>query len=106
MSDTKKKFVFLDTVENHARLKIRLMYDGLGNSEFFRLIMAGYLDKDENILKFIEAYKEKKSIHNKEKRKKTKKMFEERKETVKQFGLEDSDIDNIFDTMEKEHPDL
>ena len=98
--------MFVDTEERHARLKIRLEYDGFSKAEFFRILMTGYLDKDENVLKFINEYKEQKNIHNKKKRKGSRGLLEKGKETIRQFALEENEIENIFDIMEKEHPEL
>jgi len=106
IKETKKRFLFVDTEERHARLKIRLEYDGMTRSEFFRLFVTGYLEHDENILIFIENYVAQKALLNKMKRHKSKKLMEKRLETIDQFGLNDKDIENIFDVMEKEHPDL
>jgi hypothetical protein len=48
--------------KNHADLKIRLHYDGLRQNEFFRLMMRKYIDKDVNMMKIIEEYKEEKGV--------------------------------------------
>ncbi len=39
----KKKVIFDDTDVRHARLKVRLEYDGLSQAEFFRSFITGYL---------------------------------------------------------------
>ena len=53
----KKKVIFDDTDTRHARLKIRLEYDGLSQAEFFRSFITGYLEKDKSIMDFIQRYK-------------------------------------------------
>ena len=52
-----KKIVFDDTDIRHAKLKIRLQHDGLSQAEFFRAFVTGYIEKDRDIIKFINQYK-------------------------------------------------
>ena len=47
-----KKIVFYDSDKRHAELKIRLKHDKLTQAEFFRTLVTGYLDKDEDVLRF------------------------------------------------------
>ncbi len=96
----RKKFMFYDTVERQTQLKIRLINDGLNQSQFFRLLITGYLDQDESVIEFIEACKEKLKIHNAPKRRSSEKEFQKRKENIKDFSLDQTDIDSIFDMME------
>ena len=53
----KKKVIFDDTDVRHARLKIRLEYDGLSQAEFFRSLITGYLENDKSVLDYITRYK-------------------------------------------------
>jgi len=104
--DERKKFMFYDTEKNQIDLRIRLQYDGMNQSNFFRAMIAGYLAKDLHIMEYIAEYKEKYIIHNKKKRKETKELLEKGREAEKDFALNKGDIENIFDILEKEHPDL
>ena len=52
-----KKIIFEDTDKRHADLKIRLHYDQLKQGEFFRLMLTGYIEKDERVMSYIEEYK-------------------------------------------------
>ena len=54
----KKKVIFDDTDTRHARLKIRLEYDGLSQAEFFRSFITGYLEKDKLIMEYVDKYKQ------------------------------------------------
>ena len=102
----KKKIVFDDTDIRHAKLKVRLQYDNLTQAEFFRAIVTGYLEKDINILKFISSYKDKNNIQSKAKRKKIENDYEEANSQMKKFGIKDEELENIFDLIAKEYPDL
>ena len=44
-----KKVIFSDTHIRHAQLRIRLDHDGFTQSEFFRCIVSGYLEKDQDL---------------------------------------------------------
>tara|TARA_R100000008_G_C3539109_1_gene143756 strand:+ start:181 stop:498 length:318 start_codon:yes stop_codon:yes gene_type:complete len=101
-----KRILFKDTDKRHADLKLRLHYDGLTQADFFRSLITGYLEKDKNIMNFIAGIQEGKNIHSKEKRTKSLKLQEEGEDLMKKFGLEQEEIENIFDLLEKEHPDL
>ena len=101
-----KKIVFYDSEKNHAELKIRLHYDGLTQSAFFREVVAGYVSQDENIVKFIQEIKERSDTQSKKKMKKISKMNKAKKQTVQKFALDESEIENIFDILEEECPDL
>ena len=101
-----KKVCFEELDKRHADLKIRLHYDGLTQNDFFSLMIAGYIEKDENIMKFIEDYKEDNLIHSQKKRSKGRQLLRKGKEVEKQFALDETDVESIFDMISKEHPDL
>ena len=102
----KKRIVFYESAKTQADLKIKLNYDGLSQADFFRMMIDGYLRDDQNVLFFIEGYKEKNKIQSLAKRKKSKKISKEKKETTKKFSLDGDDIEDIFDLIAEEHPDL
>jgi len=102
----KKKIVFDDTDIRHAQLKVRLQHDGLSQAEFFRCMITGYIEKDQTLIKYVQDYKESKSIQSKAKRKKIQKDIEAGDNLLAKFGLGDEDLENIFDLIAEEHPDL
>ena len=97
-----KKIVFNETDSRHAELKIKLHYDGLKQGEFFRAIVEAYLSEDENMIKFISSYREKDNKQGKRKRTLVNKERKEAKDTKSNFALDKSDIESIFDLLEKE----
>ena len=101
-----KRILFTDTDTRHADLKLRLHYDGLTQADFFRSLITGYLEKDENIMNFIIEVQESKNIHSKQKRAKSKKLEEEGENLMKKLGLGEEEIENIFDLLEEEYPNL
>lgn len=103
---TGKKIIFYDSDKRHAELKIRLHYDGLTQSAFFRGIVAGYIAQDEDILRFVDSLKEKLSAQSSTKRSKIKKMNRMKQETIDKFALEEDEIESIFNILEKECPEM
>jgi len=101
-----KRLSFMDTDKRAAELIIRLKHDGLTKSKFFRNILTGYLERDPHIVAFVEGLKEGAKIQSKSKAKKVQALEITGKNNRKKFGLEEGDIQNIFDILEKEHPDL
>ena len=101
-----KKIVFYDSDKRHADLKIRLHYDGLTQSAFFRGMVSGYLSQDEGIVNFISILKEEKDSQSASKKNKIKKMTKLRQETIDKFALKGDEIESIFDILEEECPDL
>jgi hypothetical protein len=108
MSDTdnKKKVVFSDTDVRHAQLKVRLQFDGISQAEFFRSFITGYLEKDKSIMDFISRYKE----NNKKMSKRNIKFIirdnEYAEDLLAKFGIEDDELENIFDIIAKSNPEL
>jgi glycerol-3-phosphate responsive antiterminator len=54
---------------------------------------------------FIDEIKESKSA-SQTRRNKVKKAKQKQENTIRQFTLGETEIENIFDIIEKEHPDL
>ena len=101
-----KQVCFEDFDKKHADLKIRLHYDGLYQNEFFRLMMRKYIDKDKNMMRIIDEYKEQKGNQSKMNRKKSTQLIEKGREQEKQLALNSNEVENIFDLLEKEYPEL
>lgn len=102
----KKKVIFDDTDVRHARLKIRLEYDGLSQAEFFRSFITGYLEKDKSVMEYITRYKEGNAKLSKRNMKYQAKDLEAADDLLGQFGIGDEELENIFDVIAKSNPDL
>jgi hypothetical protein len=102
----RKKFMFYDTNKRQVDLRIRLKYDGMNQSQFFRAIITGYLEKDEGILDYLDRYKDKYQVQGQKKRAGSRLLVKKGRAMEKQFGLNDDEIENIFDILEKEHPEI
>jgi hypothetical protein len=99
---TNKRIVFTDTDHRHAQLIIRLKHDGLRQSQFFRSLIGGYLEGDHRIQSFILE----KSTQSQKHKAKSSRLSKQGSTIVKGLGFNEGEIDNIFDLIEKEHPEL
>ena len=104
--DKSKRIVFEESTHKHAELKLRLEYDSLTQAEFFRCLISGYLNKDSKIIKFIEDYKLEKGKDSKRNTKYRQKDKQKAEELLEKFGIKDNELENIFDLIEEEFPDL
>jgi hypothetical protein len=98
---TRKKFMFYDTEDRQAALRIRCRYDGVNQSQFFRLMITGYLQNDPLICEYLSNCKEKYSIQGKQKRDYIDRMHDKAEDTKNKFALDDNEIENIFDIIEE-----
>tara|TARA_R100000152_G_C6782149_1_gene218603 strand:+ start:1751 stop:2092 length:342 start_codon:yes stop_codon:yes gene_type:complete len=103
---TRKKFMFYDTEKRQADLRIRLRHDGMNQSHFFRAMITGYLNNDEDIISYLDRYKGENSIQGVNKRSASSRLLKKGEETKKVFGLNENDIEDMFDIIAQEHPDL
>ena len=101
-----KKIIFYDNDKRHADLKVRLQHDGFTQSAFFRMVITGYLNKEPDLLNFIDKYKENNRIQSGTQRKKVNNMLEQGRAAEEAHGLKESEVENIFDLIEQEHPEL
>ncbi len=97
-----KRIVFTENDHRHAKLILKLKHDGLKQSEFFRSLVTGYLAGDQRIQDYITEI----SSLSRQRKTKSSKLRSTGENLVKDFGLTDGEIDNIFDLIEEEHPDL
>ena len=104
--DKLKKIVFTATEKSHADLKIKLHYDGLTQVNFYRMMMEGYIEEDERILQYVQDWKDKQEVQSKRQRNDIKKEYKSQKEIKEKFALDETEVESIFDLLEKEHPDL
>ncbi len=101
-----KRISFMDTDKRNADLIVRLKNDGLTKTKFFRAILTGYLERDHLIVEFIDRYKQESGSQSSIKAKKVRDLERVGEEKKRKFGLNDQEIENIFDILEKEHPEL
>tara|TARA_R110000796_G_scaffold109822_1_gene221212 strand:+ start:310 stop:654 length:345 start_codon:yes stop_codon:yes gene_type:complete len=104
--EDRKKMMFWESPKRQADLRVRLQYDGFTQSHFFRAMITGYLEKDDDILKYLDEYKAKHSSQGIGKRKQINKNIQLGKETKNKFALDENEIEDIFDIIAEEFPEL
>ena len=87
-----------DTV--YVNLIMKLEYEKLTKTEFFRAIVDGFINDDKHISAFIEGHKEAKQIDHKRSRRMIRKEREKAEEIDSKFSLSPEDIENIFDLID------
>jgi hypothetical protein len=102
----KKKIQFTDTDIRHAQLKIRLERENLTQADFFRACITGMSDNDKDLMKFIRKYKDENNIGRKRDLKVSIKEDEQSEDLMTKFGIKDDELENIFDLIAEEHPEL
>ena len=102
----RKKMMFWESPKRQADLKIRLQLDGFTQSHFFRALITGYLNKDENILKYLVDYKQENRTQGISKRQQIKKGIKAYRDTEEKFGLNENEVEDIFDIIAEEFPEL
>jgi len=97
-----KRIVFTDTDHRHAQLLVRLKHDGLTQATFFRSIITGYIEGDER----VQAYVDESGPFSKKRKQKSKSLRSKGATLYGELGLGEGEVENIFDLIEEEHPDL
>lgn len=107
VEDKLKRLVVNIPEKTHAELLICLKHDDIRNqSQFFRDIIAAYIDKDPLFLDFIHALKERKNKRNKKRNKIIKKLIKEGQDLMNDLALNPDEIENIFDILEENNIDV
>tara|TARA_B100001094_G_scaffold277866_1_gene286973 strand:+ start:4330 stop:4656 length:327 start_codon:yes stop_codon:yes gene_type:complete len=97
-----KRIVFTDTDHRHAQLIVKLKTDGMTQANFFRSLISGYIDGDERIENFILEY----GKHSIKKKQQVERIRKTGRTKVSELGLDDEQIDNLFDLIAEEFPEL
>jgi hypothetical protein len=91
----------------HEDLKIRMHYDGFKTqSEFFRACVISYLEKNEKFMEFLDFYRGDEKLQSKANIKKSTRLRKEGQDLMKRLGITAEEVENIFDLIEEEIPDL
>lgn len=96
-----KVIMFADSDKRHAELLVKLRRDGLSRADFFREIISGYINNNEDLVSFITKVKREKGRVGKKKIDKVYQSIKEGDELMQKLGLTDDDIDFVFDLIER-----
>ena len=97
-----KRIVFTENAHRQAKLLVRCKYDNLSQSDFFRHIVTGYINGDERIQSYIDEVKNVGKIR----RQKSQILKKAGKQQLEDFALSVGEVENIFDLLEEEFPEL
>lgn len=97
-----KRIVFTENDHRHAQLVLKLKYLRLTQAAFFRHVISGLIEDDPRILEFTNDI----SFKSKDKRLKSEKLQKIGAQKMRDFGLSEDDVEDIFDLIEEEGPEL
>ena len=97
-----KRIVFTENDHRHAQLVLKLKYLRITQAAFFRHVVSGLINDDPRIVEYANDV----SYKSKEKRAKSEKLEKIGSQKIRDFGLSEDDVDNIFDLIEEEGPEL
>ena len=104
--DDQKKIVFYEKEDRHAKFLIRLHYDNIKQGEFFRAIMNGYVEGNEDLFNFLQSYK----LNNAKSKRQISIVAKEKirsNDIGRSFSiLSDEEKESIFDILEEERDSL
>jgi len=106
MTEKTKKIIFTIPENDKAKFKVQLQYDSLTQAQFLRGMIDGYINKDGDFMNFVSKLKGTHKFQSQAQIKKVKKNLEDITVTKKKFALGDDEVENIFDILEVEHPEL
>ena len=101
-ADSRKKIMFYDSEDRQIKLRIRCDFDGINQSQFFRMMITGYIEDDELICDYIKKCKERYQIQGIQKRIKIEQIQKQKQNLNNKFFLEKDEIEKIFDVIEVE----
>ena len=101
----KRIYIYMDE-KQHMDLKVKLDFHRMSMSEFVRVCADGMLSGNPIMDQFIDFYKEHSDKHSKKSIKDAKKDREVSDELLTELGLSGDDIQDIFDIIEEDHPEI
>ena len=98
----RKKIMFYYSEDRQIKLKVRCNFDGITQSQFFRMMITGYIEGEGLIVDYMNKCKEKYHIQGIHKRTTAKQIQKKKNLQEKKFSLNDGEIESIFDAIEQE----
>ena len=91
----------------HENLKIRLYYDQLRTqSHFFRMCVEAYLEQDELFMRFFDDAKIRTKVQSKTRAGRSRHLREKGNKLMEELALSEEEVQNIFDILEEDLPEL
>ena len=109
MSDNEKeakRVRFYIKNDAHIRFKIGLQKHNISMSEFLRACCQAVSDDNPIMLDFIDHHKDASDKHSKKKSDIIKRDREKGSALLEEFGIDEADIESLFDLIADQHPEI
>jgi len=93
---------FEDADTTYAKLLIKLKHEGITKRQFFRGVVASFLEDDPSFIEYIIDFKKRKNLYVKNKQKTLDKERKVSHNIEKKFRLSEDEIEDMFDMLEEE----
>ena len=101
------KYIQVPSLESlDANLRIKLRFDDITKFWFFNEYIKAYLIDDPDLAPFIAKIKESSMLSRKFRLKKHKEIKKKEQDIINRFGLNQDEIEDIFDIIEREEGDI
>ena len=94
--------------ESHkVEFKIQLHHHGLTQAGFLRGVIKSFLQEDAQFMAWFDVWKLRNSrVKSSKRHVKSDKLKQQGNELISKFGINDEDLEDIFDVIAQEHPEL
>jgi len=101
-----KRIHFYANKDAHIRFRASLEKHNMTMSEFLRACCDAVSEDDKDMMKFLSSYKDKTKKHSKSKSKILKKDSEKSDKILEDLGIDENDIQSLFDFIADQHPEI
>jgi hypothetical protein len=101
-----KYIQFPSLISLDTNLRIKLKFDDVTKFWFFNEYVKAYLSEDPALEPFIAKIKESSMLSRKFRLKKYKEIKKKEQDIINRFGLNQNEIEDIFDLIEREEEDI
>ena len=94
--------------ESHkVELIVQLHSHGLTQASFLRGVIKAFLEEEERFMAWFDEWKLRNSrVKSSKRHSKSNKLSNQGKQVSSMFGINEEELEDIFDVIAKEHPDL
>jgi 3-deoxy-D-arabino-heptulosonate 7-phosphate (DAHP) synthase len=103
--DSKRVHFYADK-DAHIRFRTSLEKHNMTMSEFLRACCDAVSEDDSLMLAFLDEYKDKSKKHSKNKNKILKKDLKKSENLLADLGIDEDDIEGLFDFIAEQHPEI
>jgi hypothetical protein len=104
MGQLSKKVIVYESDKRYADFRIMLANDGISQAGFLRAMIQGYIKQDKDLMPYIDKIKNKQIETPKAWTRESRRKRKLAQQKIDDLGLNEEEIDNIFDILEQENP--